>query len=216
MNYRNSTIDGSRGFTLLELLLAMAITAIIIVIVFGAFRVGIRAWEKGEQHIDKQQRIRVVAQLIRKQVSSISPSKTMLKMAQMVSFDGSESQMSFFSTIALDPRNRHGLVFSQFVVESGAEGADLFLVEKKLTQADAIIDVDAVDTTERVKLLSGLTAIRFHYMHHLDLEGDWDWQSEWNPDDKPDLPVAVQVQFVDAAYPSPLTVLIPLRSRGDA
>ncbi|HEX7533874.1 MAG TPA: prepilin-type N-terminal cleavage/methylation domain-containing protein [Syntrophales bacterium] len=38
----------NRGFTLLELLIALTITAMIVAIIFGALRIGIRAWEKGE------------------------------------------------------------------------------------------------------------------------------------------------------------------------
>jgi len=47
---------GRDGFTLLELLISMTILAMIVVIIFGAFRVGIRAWEKGEKDLGVRQR----------------------------------------------------------------------------------------------------------------------------------------------------------------
>ena len=214
MRPKNSQYRGARGFTLLELLLAMAITAVIIVIVFGAFRVGIRAWEKGEQNVEKQQRIRVVTQLMTHQLSSLFPSGTMKKTTQMAAFEGSESQVSFFSTFALHPDNRQSVVFSQFIVESDVDGANLFLIEKKVSQAGTIVDLEALDDADRVAMLSGLTALRFQYLGHLNPDGGWDWQPQWNLDGDSGWPLAVRVQIVDPAFSVPLTVLIPLRSRG--
>ena len=40
---------GKKGFTLLELMLSLAIMGLVLLIIFGALRVGTRAWEKGEK-----------------------------------------------------------------------------------------------------------------------------------------------------------------------
>ena len=40
-----------RGFTLLELVLAIAILAMVVGVIFGAFRAGISAWQGGERDI---------------------------------------------------------------------------------------------------------------------------------------------------------------------
>jgi hypothetical protein len=124
--------------------------------------------------------------------------------------------MSFFSLFALDPRNRNAVVFSHLVVESDGEGSNLFLVEKKLDQADAIIDVNSVDDTHRVTLITGLSSIRFQYLHHLGVDGNRDWKTDWDPDDNTGIPLAVRIQIVDQAFGAPITVLVPLRSRGAA
>jgi len=50
------TYRGNRGFTLLELLISLTILSLVTVLIFGAFRMGIRAWEKGERNIDGRQR----------------------------------------------------------------------------------------------------------------------------------------------------------------
>ena len=49
--------DG-RGFTLLEVILAVSILAVIVVLATAALRIGLRAWESGQRHADLQQESR--------------------------------------------------------------------------------------------------------------------------------------------------------------
>jgi prepilin-type N-terminal cleavage/methylation domain-containing protein len=61
---------GSHGFTLLELVLAMTALALISAICYGAFHVAIRAMERGEVAVVTAQRLRVVTDLLIRQVKS--------------------------------------------------------------------------------------------------------------------------------------------------
>ena len=72
----------SRGFTLLELLISLTIVALIVVIIFGALRIGIRAWEKGEKDVDVRQRQRIVLDLIKRQLASTCVSDVWGKVQQ--------------------------------------------------------------------------------------------------------------------------------------
>ena len=58
------------GFTLLELVLAMSALALLSAICYGAFHVGIRAVEKGEVAVVTAQRLRVVMDMMIRQVKS--------------------------------------------------------------------------------------------------------------------------------------------------
>ena len=60
----------SSGFTLLELILSLTILSVVLLLIFGALRVGTRAWEKGEKDVEIQQRRRAVLDLIQKQIAS--------------------------------------------------------------------------------------------------------------------------------------------------
>ncbi|HNT58060.1 MAG TPA: prepilin-type N-terminal cleavage/methylation domain-containing protein, partial [Syntrophales bacterium] len=61
---------GNRGFTLLELLISLTLLSVIAVLVFGALRLGVRAWEKGEATIETRQRERIVMDLLQRQMAS--------------------------------------------------------------------------------------------------------------------------------------------------
>jgi len=75
-NHQSSIINHqssiSSGFTLLELLISLSIVGLILLIVFGALRIGSRAWEKGERDVEAHQRQRIVLGLIKQQLASAS------------------------------------------------------------------------------------------------------------------------------------------------
>jgi general secretion pathway protein J len=58
------------GFTLIELLLSLSILSIISVIILGALRIGVRAWEKGEHVLASQQRSRAILDQLTRQLTS--------------------------------------------------------------------------------------------------------------------------------------------------
>ena len=107
----------SRGFTLLELLISLTIVALIVVIIFGALRIGIRAWEKGEKDVDVRQRQRIVLDLIKRQLASTCVSDVWGKDQQLVSLKGDNKSIAFVSHIPMTPGNRFGLVYVQYAVK---------------------------------------------------------------------------------------------------
>jgi general secretion pathway protein J len=63
----------ARGFTLLELLVAITLLAMLMAALFGALRLGTRVWETGEARLDASARIQVVQGLLRRQLAGTVP-----------------------------------------------------------------------------------------------------------------------------------------------
>lgn len=61
------------GFSLLELMVAVTITALLSTAVIASFRMGISSWRRGEDFLDRSQRLSVAAELIQKQIGSANP-----------------------------------------------------------------------------------------------------------------------------------------------
>ncbi len=61
------------GFTLLELILAMAIVGMIVAAAMGGLRLGIAAQEAGESRLDARQRLRVIASQLAQKIKSTYP-----------------------------------------------------------------------------------------------------------------------------------------------
>ena len=55
---------GDRGFTLIELVLALTIVALMLTILFSSLRVGLRAWQRGEERAEALQYSRSMSQLV--------------------------------------------------------------------------------------------------------------------------------------------------------
>ena len=113
--------NGQRGFTLLELLISLTIMSVIVVIIFGALRIGIRAWEKGEKDLDIRQRQRIVLDLVKRQLASICGGDVWGRDQQLASLKGDNKSLEFVSQIPLAPGNRFGMVYVKYVVKPAKE-----------------------------------------------------------------------------------------------
>ena len=66
-------IKNQKGFTLLELILAMSIVAIIVALGLGGVRLGISARDIGEQKVDIYQRLRIISEQLKQKLQSTYP-----------------------------------------------------------------------------------------------------------------------------------------------
>ena len=64
---------GVRGFTLLEVMLAIMLLALLLAGTYGSIRTAVKAMHSGEQAIDRTNRLRVAEEFVRRQVSRIMP-----------------------------------------------------------------------------------------------------------------------------------------------
>jgi general secretion pathway protein J len=62
-----------RGFTLLELLVAITLLGVLMAALFGALRLGARVWENGEARLDASARVQVVQNFVRQQLGQTVP-----------------------------------------------------------------------------------------------------------------------------------------------
>jgi general secretion pathway protein J len=62
-----------RGFTLLEVLIALAIVGALLVIAFGGMRVALAAWRQGEDRAEAHQHVRGVALLLARTIEGAYP-----------------------------------------------------------------------------------------------------------------------------------------------
>ena len=61
------------GFTLLELLVSMTLLALLAIAMFGSLRFGARAWDRSEAHGAGMEQVRLVQQLLRRDLEQAYP-----------------------------------------------------------------------------------------------------------------------------------------------
>lgn len=84
------------GFTLLELLLALAILATLVALLLAGLRVGVSAWEGGEARAELQQRLRAVAGHLEEALASAYPYQSRADGgARRVLFEGEPRRVRF-------------------------------------------------------------------------------------------------------------------------
>ncbi len=208
------------GFTLLELLISLTIIGLILVIVFGALRIGARAWEKGEKDVEIHQRQRVVLENIRRQIAS-----TCLREIKGVEgeglttkkffFRGDSEGMEFISRVPMVPTARSGMVYVKYVVreEDGGDKKRLMLYEKDILFIETEEDIGDQDEADFFELIPGAENIEFAYLKRPeDKDADPEWQEAWDLDSDTGIPLAVKITLQEDEDTAPIYVIARLQA----
>jgi general secretion pathway protein J len=203
----------SRGFTLLELLISMTILALITLLVFGAFRMGIRAWERGERNIDAYQRERIVLDLISRQIASI-PVDTVKEEKALV-LKGDNKSLGFVSNIHLVPSNKFGMVYVKYRVEEAEGGGEILSLNERNVVMMMGKDPGADDSDDLyMELLRGAGMV-FEYLKKGTDEDASQWQETWDPEVETGFPVAVRVTLTRGDDGVPIGVIARVAADAD-
>jgi general secretion pathway protein J len=206
--------DHCKGFTLVELLISLTIIGVIVVIIFGALRIGVRAWEKGERDIESHQRRRVVLDLVKQQLASTHPYQLKRGSRRWSFFKGENKSVAFVSNIPLMPGNMAGMVYVEYAVMP-AEGTDrehLLFYEKDVTVSDRVINqTDQIAEDAFVELMTDAKGIAFEYLKASRSETS-EWQEAWDSVEENGLPEAVRITLKEEVEGAPIYVIARIES----
>jgi general secretion pathway protein J len=202
---------GKRGFTLLELMLSLAIMGVVLLIIFGALRIGIRAWEKGEKDVAVHQRQRAVLGLLSQQIASACIYE--IKMGDdAFYFKGSEGTMEFVSRSPIVPGALTGVVFVKYMIQEGDGDGKKQL---KLYEKDAGFlkeeDVESQRDEDLFTLISGIQDLQFEYLKGSEDKSETDWQASWDPSEEKGLPLAVKIVLNQDEETAPINLIVPIQ-----
>lgn len=184
-------MEKESGFTLIEVMITLVVLGFVLMIIFGAFRLGLSAWERGESSKEEYQRIRIASQMISQQLKSIVPYKIKNKGAggDYLAFEGKAHSLKFVSAFPIRARQIEGLVFASYEFkEDGKEGGRLVLSEQRVLNKDFMEEGFKEDAA--VPLVEGISQVRFEYYREGDPQKDQtgEWVEEWIGKDEKDLP----------------------------
>jgi general secretion pathway protein J len=180
----------AQGFTLLEVMLAIVLLALLLAGTWGAIRTAVHAMRSGENAIDRTNRLRVAEEFMRHQISRILP----LAFGQDDStgtnfvFEGSGDSMRFVAPMPGYLSKGGPYVQTLRLVGSRGGGKSLEFSDAMLNGFDL---AEAKTSMEPVVLLDQIQDGKFEY-RTLDDQGELtDWSSEW--DDPSVTPVMVRI-----------------------
>jgi len=194
-----SNAFSTTGFTLIEVVITLTILGFICLIIFGAFRLGLSAWERGESVKDEYQKARIVSQLISQQVKSAVPFKIKTQEAEgdYLAFEGNTRSLRFVSSLPVRGKQPEGFVYARYEFkEEGSAGGRLILYEEKALNKDFFAEEPKEDRA--VSLLEGVSSVRFEYFREEDLLNNQpeEWLEEWNAKDEKRLPKALKMTII--------------------
>jgi general secretion pathway protein J len=192
------------GFTLVEVLIALAIVGALLAVAFGGLRVALSAWRQGEDRAEAHQYARGVSMSLARSLAATYPyTGTRTDAPETVLlFDGQHESLSFVTQSPPFPFSIP-IAFAAVVIEVGSgEHPGLTIRQRALpnwnpfTQAEVVLN----DPT--------ITAIEFSY-----LTESGAWQDTWDVETEKSLPRGVRLtlrtaQQGSAGAPPPITVPI--------
>jgi prepilin-type N-terminal cleavage/methylation domain-containing protein len=153
------------GFTLLEVVLAMSALALMSVICYGAFHVGMRAVAGGTRAVTIAQRLRVASDVFTRQIRSVEPFPTMVGGFPEIFFEGTPTAMTFVTAAA--QLGGGGLAQVTYRIEDDPAEAGkqrLILEEVPFFSAYTVGEPGSGDLFARTAvLLSGVEGVTFQY-----------------------------------------------------
>jgi general secretion pathway protein J len=195
----------SRGFTLIEIVLAVSIVAVVVLLAASALRVGLRAWESGQRRVDQQQERRALVELLSETLAGAFPyqGRRGLSPERFVLFEGDADGVRFVTNappLVLDAPTApfHAVVL-------GRNGSD------ELRLSERIVPTDEPFESGSERILSRSVA-RFRLAYR-DETGAW--QERWDGKEAGGIPTAVRFELaVDPARAAPALVIpLPLGKR---
>ena len=158
--HRVRAIRRNDGFTLLEVLVAVVIMAVIMTTAFGALRLGGRSWEAGVTRASDNERFRAVADLLRRQVHQVIPMSWPEGKEKRITFEGAPNQLRFVAPSPKQHRQAGLFEFGMFARQQGPD-TDLMLSFVPFNPDAETFQRPARD--QQVLLVEGLQRVSFEY-----------------------------------------------------
>ena len=185
-----SSAPAERGFTLLEILVAVTLLGLLMATLLGGVRLGMRAWEASGTRLDNDARLTAVQDFLRERLTQARGSEASASPAIETdpAFRGQPDRLSF---VTLMPEHLGaGLERMILTLTKADAGADLSV---EWWPADLGDDPDALSDAVRSRvLLAHVAELRLTYFGQVEARQPPTWSTVWT---QPSLPLLVRVQL---------------------
>ncbi len=188
-----------RGFTLLELLIAMTLLGLLMLGLFGGLRLGARVWEAGDARAADRARVEAVQRFIRTYLGQARPLAAADRTGDdRIAFIGREDRLDF--TAALPAHlGAGGFAHIALSLADLDDGRGLVLEHGPLRRReDGRAELFQLIEPETAVLLDDVAAVKFSYYGASDRGADAEWTDRWDDEDR--LPLLVRLRI---AFPEP-------------
>ena len=182
------TRDSRRGFTLIEVIIALTIAATLLVVMFAGLRVGLAAWQRGDERAEALQRERSITEILTSALAATHPYQVAARGREPAHllFEGEPDRVAFVTTAAPFPAAQP-IAYTAVTLSQDA-GSGLAIRQKALPNDQPFdrLAPTVVDAT--------VTTVAFRYLR----ESDRAWTDRWDVAAEKALPVAIEVTLTIA------------------
>jgi general secretion pathway protein J len=208
--------DARRGFTLLELVIALTILAMIAGSVAAGIRLAAASIERGEAVTRDAARLRAVVGIFERAIMSADPLPIPVGDNTTAYFAGEEKSVRFLTAGAPSAVHGGGLRLISFFERTGGEGDGIALATASPFRDEG---AERWEGTENARILvPGAGELAFTYSAGPTEEGAWEWVPAWDLKETGRLPAGVRVEFSvpTPSGPRKTAFVVPVPAGGGA
>ena len=189
-----------RGFTLLEMLIAITLVATIILIIAGAVRLSYRSVNSGERKMESLERFRASLTIIDAQIQCGLPLTYDNMGTKRVYFEGGRDSMRIATNYSIWGGKRGYVIVEYRVVQDQAGKLNLIAMESPI----------GATNKQQTTLLVGLDRLYFEYFFKDVTEEEGQWADQWTDETK----TPQKIRMVMVSGRREISLIIPMRAEG--
>ena len=189
----STCIRHQRGFTLIEIMIALLLLALIMTSLFGGLYTANKHWQIGQEKINTNEEIRLADRVIRQYVASAMPIVKISNTERQLLFDGKVNSLSFVAQLPAH-RGGGGFYLVTLATQTNQKSKELGLYYRSIYQADNGNRLRPDQQGNYVTLIDNIDSVIFSYYGHEDINEDAVWQDSWNSNNR--LPEMVRIELI--------------------
>jgi len=219
-----------RGFTLIEVIVALTLFAIMGGIIFSSLQMGLVSYEKSQDRIEEAVRDRVLLDLMKRQLGSryplrptaafASPDSEMsggapidnLMQSQIPLFFGTESHVTFITVAPQSLRQSRGLsVVTYGLAEDEYGDPYLGALEIQFTGVDSFVVMTEPTRLEGkpLILIPDVEHLAFEYYGYDPQSQGYQWFTYWSGEEMLNVPLAIRIHYNNSHLTVPINANFP-------
>lgn len=183
----------ARGFTLLELLVALTLMSMLVVMLFAGLRFGARVWDGGAAHSERIAEVRLAQEFLRRQLEQARPGALADDdPADDARFEGGRDRLRFLAPWPTRAAAAQLYLHELYLSDSGS-GADLVVTLVPYRPGEERPAEPRITT-----LVRDVAEATFRYYGADDEDDPPAWHGDWQ--ERSDLPALVQMRLELSAH----------------
>ena len=176
----------SKGFTLIEILIAITLLGIMMVLLFGSLRIGAKNWDAGEEKIVETSQITIVQNFLRTYLASAIPADDFNEDEPVFSFVGSGDSIQFASTLPPYGVRKGQHLFKLFLKDEGDTTSLNVSVQ-------TFYPLEEEEVKDDIVLLENIEKLEINYFGPDEFGEGTQWDTKW--EEKRVLPRLIQIDI---------------------
>lgn len=195
------------GFTMIELVLAVALLATMMVLMYSGLSFSLRSWDAGEANGRRTADRRIGENFLRREMAELFPMRFKDPMTVKVAFLGEPHKLRFVSSRPAGI-TQGGLSLVGVEVENGASPRERHLVMRRAMPDDEARDFGPLDRAERTVLIEDVESVQFDYFGTENDFTEPKWYETWPFGERIPRLVRVRIRAPDATLMAEMVMRI--------